>query len=128
MEKGRFHSNKTHGQTDWHNYNGKFAKAKSHLCSQARKAMFSLLTKIRAMGLPIDIQIHLFDTLVCPILLYASEVWGCENNTVISQFQRKFLKTILKCKPSTPNIMLYGELRGFSYWCSNQIKDVEFLV
>ena len=111
------------------NYNGKFAKAKTRLCNQARKAMFALLVKIRKMSLPLDIQIHLFDSMICPILLYGSEVWGCEKFDVVSQFQLKYLKMLLKCKSCTPNVMVFGELgvypielaiksRMLNFWCS----------
>ena len=52
------------------NFNGQFTKAK--------KAMFALLRRGRQLQLPVDIMIHLFDTLVKPILLYGSEIWTHE--------------------------------------------------
>jgi hypothetical protein len=91
-------------------YNGKFTKTKEYLLQQARKAMFSVIVKSRRLNLPISMQIHLFDTMVAPILLYGSEVWGIENLDLIDQFQLKFYKLILRLKQSTPNCMLYGEL------------------
>ena len=48
--------------------------------------------------------------MIVPILLYGSEVWGCENVDIINQFQLKFCKMLLGLKQSTPNIMIYGEL------------------
>ncbi len=92
------------------NYNGKFHKTKKHLCDQARKAMFSLVKKSRKLGLSLDLQLHLFDTMIVPILLYGTEVWGCENVDIINQFQLKYCKLLLKLKSSTPSIMIYGEL------------------
>ena len=56
------------------NYNGKFGKTKKHLVDQARKAMFSLIRKARKLFLPLDIQLHLFDSMITPILLYGAEV------------------------------------------------------
>ena len=91
-------------------YNGKFAATKSYLVDQARRAMFSVINKSRKLHLPIDIQIHLFDTMVAPILMYGAEVWGVENVEVIDKFQLKYLKMILNLKQSTPNCMLYGDL------------------
>ena len=76
---------------------------------QARKAMFSMLTKARRLQLPVDIQIDLFDKTVLPILLYGSEVWGSGNISDVEVFYRKFLKIILKVGKSTPNCMVYGE-------------------
>jgi hypothetical protein len=88
------------------NYNGKFKKAINKQITQARKAMFALLTKVTKMHLPIDITLSLFDNLVLPILLYGCEVWGFENCDV---FYRKFLKRMLKLNKYTPNCMVYGE-------------------
>lgn len=92
------------------NYNGKFGKTKKHLTDQARKAMFKVMTNIRKLCLPVDIQLQMFDSMLSPILLYGVEVWGCENIAVISQFQLKFYKYILNLKMSTPNSMVLGEL------------------
>ncbi|XP_060563724.1 uncharacterized protein LOC132723080 [Ruditapes philippinarum] len=102
-------------------YNGKFAKTKNHLLEQARKAMFSIIVKARKLDLPISMQIHLFDSMVAPILLYGSEVWGIENVNIIDIFQLKFYKLILNLKQSTPNCMLYGDLGILPL--SNHIKS-----
>ena len=61
------------------NFNGRFTKAIKKQVNQARKAMFSLITKSRRLALPVDIQCELFDKIVVPILLYGSEVWGYSN-------------------------------------------------
>ena len=92
------------------NYNGNFSKAKKRLVDQARRAMFSVIQKSRKLNLPVSLQLHLFDTMIAPILLYSSEVWGCENIKIIEQFQLKYYKFILNLKPSTPNCMIFGEL------------------
>ena len=91
------------------NYNGSFTKAMEKQIDQARKAMFSMITKARRLQLPVDIQIELFDKTVLPVLLYGSEVWGCANISDIEVFYRKFLKIILKVGKSTPNCIVYGE-------------------
>ena len=38
--------------------------------------MFSLMRKARSLQLPIDLQLHLFDKVVSPVILYGCEVWG----------------------------------------------------
>ena len=58
------------------NFNGSHFKAIAKQVNQARKAMFSLLTKARRLCLPVDIQCDMFDKIIVPILLYGSEVWG----------------------------------------------------
>ena len=111
------------------NYNGSFVKHKKHVHDQALKAMYALLRKSRVLQLPLDIQIDLFQKLVVPILLYACELYGYENIQIIERLQLKYLKYILGLKPSTPNVMVYGETGCFplaitikcriiSYWAS----------
>ena len=87
-----------------------FGKTKKHLVDQARKAMFSLIRKARKLFLPLDIQLHLFDSMITPILLYGTEVWGCENVDIIDKFYFKFCKSLLDVKQTTPSVMVYGEL------------------
>ncbi len=84
--------------------------AKAHIVQQARKAMFIVIRKARKLNLPIDIQLELFDSMVMPILLYGTEIWGYENCNVIENFHMQFCKCILKVKKSTPHCMIYGEL------------------
>ena len=92
------------------NYNGKFGKTKKHLVDQARKATFSLIRKARKLFLPLDIQLHFFDSMITPILLYGAEVWGCENVDIVDKFYLKFCKSLLDVKQATPSVMIYGEL------------------
>ena len=83
------------------NYNNKFRKAQVKQLNQARRAMYSLLSKTYQLHLPIDLLIELFDQLVLPILLYGSEVWGFD---IIKDLE------ILNVKKSTANCMVLGEL------------------
>ena len=89
--------------------------------------MYSILKKSRLLNLSVDDQLHLFDKIVIPILLYGCEIWGFGNLDVIERVQLKFCKMVLNLKPSTPNYMIYGELgrvpmsvhiktRIISYW------------
>ena len=73
------------------NYNGRFFKAIRHLYEQANRAMLCLISKARKLKLPVDIQLELFDSLTCPILLYGCEVWGYENIMLIEKLHRNFL-------------------------------------
>ena len=58
------------------NYNGKYKKMIQKQITQARKALYCMLARVRKLQLPIDIQCQLFDNLVLPVLLYGSEVLG----------------------------------------------------
>ena len=47
------------------------------LCDKARKAIFGIFKKLRKIGtLPPKLMLYIFDTLIKPILLYGSDVWG----------------------------------------------------
>ena len=90
--------------------NGSFTLAKKQVAEQANKALFSLLKRIKDLGLPYDLQIDIFNKTIKPILLYGSEIWGYGNCDIIERVHLKFLKYIFKLKKSTPSHMIYGEL------------------
>ena len=58
---------------------GSFFAVKKHIDSQANLAVFCLLKKAKALLVPIDIQIEMFQKTVKPILLYACEIYGYGN-------------------------------------------------
>lgn len=105
---------------------GSFYKTKKHLASQATRAMYSLLSKIRKQSLPIDIQIDLFEKTIKPILLYGSEIWGFGNNDILERVQLKFYKHVLSLKRSTPSIMVYGELGIYPLQIDIQTRSISF--
>ena len=92
------------------NFNGKFNKAIGKQITQAKKALYTLIAKARKLNLPIDIQCHLFDTCIVPILLYGSEVWGFADITQVERVQTFFCKYILKLHKGTANCITLGEL------------------
>ena len=55
-------------------------------------------------------KLSLFDTLVVPILLYCSEVWGIYNYRDIDNLHLKFCKIILGVNKQTSNTSVPGEL------------------
>ena len=67
----------------------------------SNKALFALLKKSKALGLPFDIQIDLFDKTVKPILSYGAELWGCGNCDSLERVHLKFLKYLFNLKRST---------------------------
>ena len=90
-------------------YNGSFQATIDKQISQAKKAYYALLNKIRRLQLPVDISIQLFDQLVLPVLLYGCEVWGYSNLKQLEVFHRKFIKEILNIDLSAPSCIVYGD-------------------
>ena len=107
-------------------YNGTFNDAKVKLVDQAQKALFALYTKIRNLNIPLDIQLQLFDSLIEPILLYGSEVWGFENSAIVERVHLQFCKRILGVRKSTPNFMVYGELGRFPLDINIKLRMISF--
>ena len=86
-------------------FNGCFNSAIDSLMEKARKAYFKI-KKTLGINNPCKLLEKLFDTLVTPILLYGSEVWGVDSKFKDSDpFEKlhiKFIKEILgvHCKAS----------------------------
>ena len=78
--------------------------------NEARCSLFSIYKRIRNQPIPIDLHLKLFDSIVEPILLYGSEVWGFENTIDIEWIHLQFCINILHLRKGTPNYMVYGEL------------------
>jgi hypothetical protein len=92
------------------NYNNSFTKMIQKQISQAKRAQISLISKARRLHLPLDIQLHLYDTCILPILLYGCEIWGFSDLTQIEIFNSQFCKQILRLGGKTVNNMARGEL------------------
>lgn len=89
---------------------GSFIQTKKYAAERATKAMYGILKKGNQLHLSLDDQLHLFDKIVVPILLYGCEVWGYSNVDIIERIHVKFCKLLFHLKSSTPNYMIYGEL------------------
>ena len=111
------------------NKNRSFYSAIKHNVTQAKKALHVLYKKSRNLHLPIDIQLHLFDHTISPILLYGCEIWGFQNTQLIENVHNQFLRKITNLRKSTPIYMLHAELgrypmditiktRMIGYWIS----------
>ena len=68
------------------NSNNTFSNAMKKQLDQGHRAQFSMLIKARNLDLPIDNQTKLFESIVCPILLYGSELWGLNKLTCWKSF------------------------------------------
>ena len=68
--------------------------------------------KTRSLGLlPPKIDMYLFNSLIQPILLYGSDVWGTCNNSSkqIDKVYLYYMKNILLTKSNTSSLIVHGE-------------------
>jgi hypothetical protein len=70
--------------------------------------MFSIIIKSSSLHLDIDTQLHLLNSVVVPIMMYGSEVWGYTDLKLMERLQLRFCKILLNVKKSTPNAMVLG--------------------
>ena len=89
-----------------------FGENFQYLCNKARKAIFVMFKRLKNLGiLPVKIMIYLFQSLIRPILVYGSDVWGVNSNAT-KAMDKVFLwyaRTILKVKSNTCNVITLGE-------------------
>ena len=89
-----------------------FKQNYEYLCDRARGAIFSLLKRIRNVTpLPPQCMFYLFQSLIEPILLNGSDVWGlstCAGNKLDS-VMLSFIRNVLHVKSTTSNIISVGE-------------------
>ena len=96
------------------NFNSKCSFAES-LCSQARKAQTVLdLHVMKHPTMLVERTLQLFDSLVKPIVMFDSEVWGVGNCGKIDKYFDGFLKKLLRVKQSTNTSMIYAETGRFA--------------
>ncbi len=71
---------------------GDFSNARKDLTNRGHKALFKLFKSVNKDNPTPDTQLHLFDHMVKPVLLYGSEVWGCFNPALSSVSKTKQFK------------------------------------
>ena len=78
------------------NYNGNFCTARKKLLEQAQQSTYALYKKIKNISIPVDLQLKLFDSLVAPVLLYASEIWDSKIKIQLRECISNSVKVFLK--------------------------------
>ena len=91
--------------------NGSLKLAISPLANQANKALFILQRAISKLSYPKPtLLLHLFDSLVRPVLDYGCEIWSHLPTEDLELINRKVCMFALDVPKSTTNIDCYGEL------------------
>ena len=78
--------------------------------------------------MPVKDVFDLFDTLVKPIILFNSEIWGININKELEQFHLSFMKIILGVKISTNNCLIYAETGIYPLYIYLYIRIVKYWV
>ena len=116
------------------NYNGKFLNMQKHAAEQGRKALFALTSKFKKHEFNVETLCSVFDTYVCSVFLYGSELWGFHKCFDVEKVHLNFCKNILSVGKKTANNMVYFELgrlpltvkmklRIFKYWLKLKTTD-----
>ena len=111
------------------NFNSKcsFVESLDKLCSQARKAQTVLdLHVMRHPTMSVERALQLFDSLIKPIVMFDSEVWGVGNCGEIDKYFGGFLKKLLRVKQSTNTSMIYAETGSFALSVSVKLSIVKY--
>ena len=93
-----------------------FAAASIGRAASAQRAALTLQHRCHDLSLHDPaLQLHLFDALVRPVMLYGVETWGpgalCGSGMDSCELvHRKFLRSILGVRTGTPNVAVLGEL------------------
>ena len=111
---------------------GEITSGLKDLKDRALRAYFKLKSSMgHYFRLYPEVTITLFDALIKPILLYASDFWGClkmPTNNPIENTHMRFCKDLLDVQRQTTNIgvlldlgrvpiMLYGRKNCIKNWC-----------
>ena len=84
-----------------------------YLRDRANRAIFSILQRLTNIEAPPpEIMLHLFETLILPILTYGSDVWGSNKITltILDRVFLRFIRCTLAIKwCTTSNIIVLGE-------------------
>jgi hypothetical protein len=103
------------------------AVAITKLTTAGKKALFALRRRCNDLSITDPkIMCQLFDSLVCPILSYACEVWtGCTGAKGLQQAEqvhRMFLRKILGVNKTTSTFVVLGSLEGIHWSISGGNK------
>ena len=99
-----------------------FRERYSYMCNEAKKAIFGMEQKLKHIGKlppppppppthPPTNRFHMFETLICPILLYGSDVWGSlrQGDDMVDKVFYYFIWCALGVKATASNLMVLGE-------------------
>ena len=109
--------------------NGKFQTAINELTKKAAKALGRVYRLSTCNFISTNTLLDTFTSLVKPIMLFSSEIWGYElkpDTNAIENLFNKFCKHILGVHRNTTNLAIQGELGTFSLLIDVKISMVSY--
>ena len=90
--------------------NGSWLRSQKKLAENASKSLYGLLSTFNNFEFSVSKKCFLFDSLILPVMHYASEVWSYSSATDIESIHTKFCRRVLCVRKSTNLSGIYGEL------------------
>ena len=94
---------------------------------RAKNKVITIFKTLFKLGhLDTKVFFKLFDSQVKPMLLYAAEVWGHTQSTIVEKVHMYACKRLLGVSQKTPNILIYGELNRYPLYIDSIIKTLKY--
>jgi len=104
-----------------------FNVATEEYISRAKKGVIEIVKALKAYGcFDPSVFFKLLDAQIVPSLLYASELWGFEENKRIEQVHLYACKLFLNVPTRTPNDMIYGDLGRYPLWVDSAARCIQY--
>ncbi len=113
---------------------GSFSMAVNALKDKARRALYAIKKEFQNIEILLPIWCKIFDSVIQPIALYGSEVWGPLSDQSYTRWDRhptealhtEFCKIILKLQRKTPNNACRAELGRFPLIINMHKRSLKF--
>ena len=115
--------------------NGKFKLAQQQLSEKALHALYKIRKKVVLHKLSPRTATKMFDSIISPILLYNSEIWGAYekndfdkwDNSATEKIHTRFCKLYLGVNRKATNIACRGELGKFPLFITIQKNIINYI-
>jgi hypothetical protein len=114
-------------------FQNKLKALKEHMSfalTKAARCTYKIQNYCSPLGTPPPaLAIKLFNSIVLPTIEYGSEVWSAGVNAdCVDTFHVKFLKRVLKLRPQTPTLAVYGETGEYPVSLKLELRVIKYWV
>ena len=93
----------------------------------ASKALGSVTSKYFALdGTSYDVYKNMYDSLVCPVMDYACEIWGVKSYSFVNTTQHRAMRTYLGVGKVTPLPAMYGDIPWITPYTRHRSAAVRY--